>query len=68
MGIEPFNCSATQTLNGSCILGVVVGDSLEPIFGAVRVCLETLDYSTPVMELHLKPSVHRKTEVILLPL
>jgi len=30
--------------------------------------LETLDYSTPVMELHLKPSVHRKTVVILLPL
>ena len=28
MGIEPFDCSATQTLNGSCILGVVVGDSL----------------------------------------
>ena len=28
MVIEPFDCSATKTLNGSCILGVVVGDSL----------------------------------------
>jgi len=28
MCIEPFGCSATQMLNGSCILGVVVGDSL----------------------------------------
>ena len=28
MGIEPFDCSATQMLNGSSILGVVVGDSL----------------------------------------
>ena len=28
MGIEPFDCSATQTLNGSYILGVVVRDSL----------------------------------------
>ena len=28
MCIEPFDYSATQTLNGSCILGVVVGDSL----------------------------------------
>ena len=28
MGIEPFDCSATQTLNGSGILGIVVGDSL----------------------------------------
>ena len=28
MGIEPFDCSATQTLNVSCIFGVVVGDSL----------------------------------------
>jgi len=28
MGIEPFDYSATQMLNGSCILGVVVGDSL----------------------------------------
>jgi hypothetical protein len=27
-GIENFACSATQTLNGSCILGVIVGDSL----------------------------------------
>jgi hypothetical protein len=29
MGIESFACSATQMLNGSCILGVVVGDSLK---------------------------------------
>jgi len=28
MGIEPFDCSATQMFNGSCILGVVIGDSL----------------------------------------
>ena len=28
MDIEPFDCSATQTLNVSCILGIVVGDSL----------------------------------------
>ena len=28
MCIEPFGCSATQMLNGSCILGGVVGDSL----------------------------------------
>ena len=28
MGIEPFDYSATQMLNGSYILGVVVGDSL----------------------------------------
>jgi hypothetical protein len=28
MGIEPFTCSTTQILNKSCILGVVVGDSL----------------------------------------
>jgi hypothetical protein len=28
MGIEPFACSVTQTSNESCILGVVVGDSL----------------------------------------
>ena len=28
MGIEPFDYSATQMLNGSCILGVVIGDSL----------------------------------------
>ena len=28
MCIEPFDCSANQTLNESYILGVVVGDSL----------------------------------------
>jgi hypothetical protein len=28
MGIEPFACNAMQTWNGSCILGVIVGDSL----------------------------------------
>jgi hypothetical protein len=28
MRIEFFACNATQTLNESCILGVVVGDSL----------------------------------------
>ena len=28
MGIESFTCSATQMLNGCCILNVVVGDSL----------------------------------------
>jgi len=28
MGIEPFDRSATQTLNGSYILDVIVGDSL----------------------------------------
>ena len=27
MCIEPFECSATQILNGSCILSIVVGDS-----------------------------------------
>ena len=34
MGIEPFDYSATQMLNGSYILGVVVGDSLrkKPLF------------------------------------
>jgi len=26
MSIEPFTCSTTQTLNESCILGIVVGD------------------------------------------
>ena len=30
MGIEPFDCSATQTLNESYILDVVVEDSLGP--------------------------------------
>jgi hypothetical protein len=30
MGIELFACNATQTSNGSCTLGVVVGDSLTP--------------------------------------
>jgi hypothetical protein len=30
MGIELFAYSATQMLNGSCILGVVVRDSLKP--------------------------------------
>ena len=29
MVIEPFTCSATQTWNGSCILGDVVRDSLK---------------------------------------
>jgi hypothetical protein len=29
MGIEPFTYSTTQILNRSCILGVVVGDSLK---------------------------------------
>ena len=28
MGIEPFDYSATQRLNESCILGVVIEDSL----------------------------------------
>jgi hypothetical protein len=28
MGIELFACGATQTLNGPCILGAVVRDSL----------------------------------------
>ena len=28
MSIEPFDCSATQRTNVSCILGVIVGDSL----------------------------------------
>jgi len=28
MCIEPFASSATQTLNGSCILDVIVGDNL----------------------------------------
>jgi hypothetical protein len=28
MSIEPFSCSATQTSNMFCILGIVVGDSL----------------------------------------
>ena len=31
MGIEPVDCSATQTLNRSCILDVVVGDSLTTV-------------------------------------
>ena len=35
MVIEPFNCSATQTLNVSCILRVVVGDSLKETLSVV---------------------------------
>jgi hypothetical protein len=34
MGIEPFACSATLRSNGSCILGVVVGDSLRTSNGS----------------------------------
>ena len=36
MGIEPFDCSVTQTLNVSCILDVVVEDSLRRVFVDVR--------------------------------
>ena len=38
MGIEPFDCSATQMLNVSCILGVVVGDSLMFVCVLARYC------------------------------
>ena len=37
MGIEPFDCSATQMLNGSCILDVVVGDSLSRCILILRI-------------------------------
>jgi len=29
MGIESLPCSSMKTWNGSCILGVIVGDSLD---------------------------------------
>jgi len=31
MGIEPFDYSANQTLNGTYMLGVIVGDSLRAV-------------------------------------
>jgi hypothetical protein len=39
MCIESFACSATQTLNGSCILGVIVGDSQLLSFGSLQIFL-----------------------------
>ena len=42
MGIESFDCSATQTLIESCILVVVVGNSLS--YGENRECFDVFGF------------------------